>query len=307
VGAQCLDRIPASLSITPAGSSCRGSGGVICPFGQARPATGLFSPSLDFSSDQPTIGPSCRLPVSKFLDPTRLGISGIRSSSAVGTFPNMQDAQLVPTGLNRRQRASAGANLLVSMLAAALAGGIAVAAGDWQDAGLIAWVAAAAVFLIWTWTAIWPLGSRETTQLAQREDSSRAIRDIVLLVVSVGAMLAVALVIFQAHQGGPVRTTLGVACVAASWLVVHTIFALRYTRLYYADPPGGLDFQQDAEPTFRDFAYVAFTVGMTFQISDTAISKTIIRVTVLRHALISFVFGAVIIAVTINVVAGLSR
>jgi uncharacterized membrane protein len=229
-------------------------------------------------------------------------------SYGIGRLSAVQAAQPLPSGgLNRRQRASAGTHLLVSVFAAALAGAIAVAAGDWRNAWLIAWVAAATVFLIWTWTAIWPLDSSDTARLAQREDGSRAIRDVVLLVVSIGALLFVALVIFQATQSGPARTTLGVVCVTASWLVVHTIFALRYARLYYADPPGGLDFQQDAEPTFRDFAYVAFTVGMTFQVSDTAIQKTIIRTTVLRHALISFVFGAVIIAVTINVVAGLSR
>jgi len=68
-----------------------------------------------------------------------------------------------------------------------------------------------------------------------------------------------------------------------------------------------VDFKQDADPTYRDFAYLAFTVGMTFQVSDTDIGKSAIRETVLRHALISFLFGAVIIAVTINLVAGLSK
>jgi uncharacterized membrane protein len=100
---------------------------------------------------------------------------------------------------------------------------------------------------------------------------------------------------------------LGVACVAASWGVLHTIFILRYALLYYAEPAGGIDFKQEPDPTYRDFAYVGFTVGMTFQVSDTDIGKSTIRTTVLRHALLSFVFGAVILAVTINLLAGLSK
>jgi uncharacterized membrane protein len=210
-------------------------------------------------------------------------------------------------GLNRRQRASAGTHLAVSLLAGALVGGAVAAVLDWETAGLLAWIVAALVFLIWTWTAIWPLAASDTARLAQREDPSRVVRDVVLLAVAVGAMVTVAVVIFHAHQSGPLRTALGVGCVAASWMVLHTILTLRYARLYYTDPKGGIDFKQDADPTFRDFAYVAFTVGMTFQVSDTDIQKATIRETILRHALISFVFGAVIIAVTINLVAGLSK
>jgi uncharacterized membrane protein len=103
------------------------------------------------------------------------------------------------------------------------------------------------------------------------------------------------------------RTVLGVVSIAASWLVLHTVLTLRYARLYYADPRGGVGFNQDSDPTFRVFAYVAFTVGMTFQVSDTTIQKAAIGATVLRHALVSFVFDAVIIAVTVNVIAGLGN
>jgi uncharacterized membrane protein len=93
----------------------------------------------------------------------------------------------------------------------------------------------------------------------------------------------------------------------ASWAVLHTIFVLRYARLYYSEPVGGIDFKQESDPTYRDFAYVGFTVGMTFQVSDTDIGKSTIRTAVLRHALLSFIFGAVILAITINLLAGLSK
>jgi len=209
--------------------------------------------------------------------------------------------------MNRRQKASGGAHLVFSLLAGAMAGGITVAVAGWKTAWLVAWIFTALVFLTWTWTVIWPLDAPATARLAHREDPSRIVRDAVLLAVAVGAVAAVAGVIFRAHQSGPLRLALGVACVAASWVVMHTIFTLRYARFYYTNPKGGIDFKQDADPTFRDFAYVAFTVGMTFQVSDTDIGKPTIRETVLRHALLSFVFGAVIIAITINLVAGLSK
>ncbi len=90
-----------------------------------------------------------------------------------------------------------------------------------------------------------------------------------------------------------------------SWAVVHTVFTLRYAHEYYAAPSGGIDFKNDAPPDYQDFAYVAFTVGMTFQVSDTDVQKRVIRRTILRHALLSYLFGAVILAVTINVVANL--
>jgi uncharacterized membrane protein len=114
-------------------------------------------------------------------------------------------------------------------------------------------------------------------------------------------------VIFRAHQNPPSRIVLGVGCIAASWLVLNTVYTLRYARLYYTDPRGGVDFNQEGDdPTFPDFAYLAFTIGMCFQVSDTSLRKTAIRATALRHGLTAFVFDAVIIAVTVNVVAGLS-
>ena len=210
-------------------------------------------------------------------------------------------------GLPAWHRTSAGTHLLVSVGAGALVGiGLALAFG-WVIGGFMAWVVAGSVFLIWTWASIWPMEPQETARLTQREDPSRPIRDLVLILGAVVSVLAVALVIFRAQQSGPLRLGIGVASVIVSWAVLHTIFTLKYARLYYSDPVGGIDFKQDSDPSYRDFAYIAFTVGMTFQVSDTDIGKGTIRTTVLRHALISFVFGAVIIAITINLVAGLSR
>jgi uncharacterized membrane protein len=210
------------------------------------------------------------------------------------------------SGLNRAQRAVASTHLAVSLLAGGLVAAAAALRVGWSTASMIAWVVAAGVFLVWQWRAIWAVPATATAWLAQREDPSRPVRDLVLLLISFGTVMTVALVIFRAHENSPMRIGLGVACIAASWLVLHTVLTLRYARLYYTDPQGGLEFNQSGDPTFRDFAYVAFTIGMTFQVSDTTVQKPEIRATVLEHALASFVYDAVLIAVTVNVIAGLS-
>jgi uncharacterized membrane protein len=89
--------------------------------------------------------------------------------------------------------------------------------------------------------------------------------------------------------------------------VVHTVFTARYARLYYTGEDGGVDFHEEARPSYSDFAYLAFTVGATFQVSDTDISSNEIRRTVLRHSLLSYLFGAIIIAATVNLLAGLAK
>ena len=87
---------------------------------------------------------------------------------------------------------------------------------------------------------------------------------------------------------------------------MHTVFALRYAHEYYTPPVGGIDFKTDKElPDYLDFGYVAFTVGMTFQVSDTDIQAANPRRTVMRQALLAYLFGAVILAVVVNVIASL--
>jgi len=81
----------------------------------------------------------------------------------------------------------------------------------------------------------------------------------------------------------------------------------RGTPVYYIDEDGGIDFNEPDPPTYLDFAYLAFTIGMTFQVSDTDLTHKVIRATALRHALLSYLFGAIIVATTINLVAGLTK
>jgi uncharacterized membrane protein len=93
--------------------------------------------------------------------------------------------------------------------------------------------------------------------------------------------------------------------VIASWLVVHAVYTVRYAILYYSEPVGGIDFNDEAKPTFADFAYVAFTVAVTYGVTDTPLRKRPIRVAVLQHAMVSYLFGTVILAVTVQVIGSL--
>ena len=102
------------------------------------------------------------------------------------------------------------------------------------------------------------------------------------------------------------QAALAVGSVVMSWLVVHTTYMLRYAVIYHA-AGAGVDFNQDAPPRYTDFAYLAFTIGMTFQVSDTPLTSSAMRQNALRHALLSYLYGTFIIAATINLIAGLNR
>jgi uncharacterized membrane protein len=99
---------------------------------------------------------------------------------------------------------------------------------------------------------------------------------------------------------------LSVVSIILAWSVVHTVYSLRYAKLYYDGTPGGVEFNTEEAPCYVDFAYLALTIGMTFQVSDTNLKTTTIRRTALRHALLSYAFGTLIIATTINLIAGLT-
>jgi uncharacterized membrane protein len=190
---------------------------------------------------------------------------------------------------------------------AGLVVGLGVAtASSWAYAGPIAWFVAAAVFLIWTWAQVTGMDAAATHDHAMSEDPGRQTTDVIIIAASVASIGAVVFLLSQAGAGNrPLTAAIGLTSVAAAWIVVHTLFMLRYARLYYTEPQGGIDFNQDEPPAYRDFAYLAFTLGMTYQVSDTALKNSTIRITVLRHTLLSYVLGAVVLAATINLVVGL--
>jgi uncharacterized membrane protein len=110
----------------------------------------------------------------------------------------------------------------------------------------------------------------------------------------------------HAHGGRKAALiSLTILTVSLAWGLVHTVYTLRYGDLYYGDPIGGINFHDDDKPDYHDFAYLALTIGMTFQVSDTDLQARLMRRNAIRHALLSYAFGAVIVAITINIVASL--
>jgi uncharacterized membrane protein len=177
----------------------------------------------------------------------------------------------------------------------------------WRYA-LAGWVIAAGIYVVWTQLILRGMDAEQTRRWATREDPTRWVADVVILSASVASLGGVGYVVAAGSHSGAkaiAAAVLGVLTVAASWFAVHTLYTVHYARLYYSDEPGGINFHDPEPPRFRDFAYLAFTVGMTFQVSDTEICLTAIRATVLRHALLSYLLGAVVLAVTINLIAGL--
>ena len=173
---------------------------------------------------------------------------------------------------------------------------------------LLGWDTVAAVYTAWLVFVLMRRDAEQTARRATTTDPDRVATDVILLAAAVGSLVAVGAVLVRADRddgGELVRVGLGVASVVLSWALVHTVFTLRYAALYYGEPAGGVDFTSPEPPTYRDFAYLSFTIGMTFQVSDTPVQSAVVRRTVLRHALLSYLFGTGILATTINLVASL--
>lgn len=198
--------------------------------------------------------------------------------------------------------------IVASVGAATLVVALAVG-GSWPVAVSFGWDAAAFVFLIWVWATIGAMDAQATERHAQAEDASRAAADAILLSASVSSLVAIAFDLVEAgHRTGwgkGLLIGLAVLSVALAWSAVHTVYTLRYGSLYYTSPVGDIDYHDNERPDYHDLAYVALTIGMTYQVSDTDIVSKPMRRTALRHALLSFVFGVVIVAITINIVASL--
>jgi uncharacterized membrane protein len=184
----------------------------------------------------------------------------------------------------------------------------------WGMAVVTGWDVAALAFLLSVWPIIIRANSLHAAQLAKREDENRGSATALLLGASVASLLGVAFALSLAgRESGALQVLLigfAVLTVVLSWTVVNTVFTLRYADLHFGSTDPGIAFGDSDEPrgpTYRDFAYVAFTIGMCYQVSDTTIRNPRIRRTVLSHALLSYVFGAAIVGGSVNLIAGLIR
>jgi uncharacterized membrane protein len=201
-----------------------------------------------------------------------------------------------------RRVIAAGAVGIVAAVIAAVAG------ASWSVTALCASDVAEVVFVSTFWMSVWGADAAKTAELSRSVDPSPIAAEAILLAAGAASLVAVVFTLARAgHAGAPERgilTALGVVSVALAWLAVHTVYILRYARLYHAAPEGGIDFGKE-RPDYVDFAYLALTIGMTFQVSDTTLTAKRIRRVALHHALLSYVYGAFIVAITVSSVASL--
>ncbi|KAB2319884.1 DUF1345 domain-containing protein [Betaproteobacteria bacterium SCN1] len=196
------------------------------------------------------------------------------------------------------------------VLAAAAVGTIAallLPATLWETWLMAGWLAGSLAYLGIVWIGVGRLDAAHTRLLAGSYDpGTRALYAVV--VAACFASLGGVLLVTDAARAlaGPARglhIALALATLAATWLLIQTVFTLRYARRYYTDDAGGLAFPGEAAPTYMDFAYFAAVIGMTSQVSDVAVGAAPMRRLALAHGLVSFAFNLLVLALTLNLVA----
>lgn len=220
--------------------------------------------------------------------------------------------------LRRIGRLSSATRVLLGLLAAA-------SAWQWLPTGLgpaastvsrlvAAWDSFGVTMLLLLWAAIFTADADRIRAVAATEDLSRTLSSVFVLVAAGASLLGATALLKTTHSLSSTalvqHIALSMVAVSSAWLLVHTVFTLRYAHLYYdanADGSdlGGLDFPgRDPEPDYLDMAYFAFVIGMTAQTADVSISGRSLRRVALLHGLISFVFNTTLVALVISGIAG---
>ncbi|SFS08427.1 Uncharacterized membrane protein [Microbacterium sp. cf046] len=198
--------------------------------------------------------------------------------------------------------------------AVAFAVGIVVGVIVWPSLGVAAgflagWAALCITSVAWILATIWRMDAAQTRAHAISEDPGRAVARIIALVGSFASLFAVAVVLLQTRNTTEFESFLlagiAVIAVAGSWALIQVDYMLRLAHVYYRDPVGGISFNQQDDPMYTDFVYVAVGLGMTYQIADTNLTTNEMRRIVIFQTLLAYLFGAVILATVINLVTGL--
>ena len=184
-------------------------------------------------------------------------------------------------------------------------------------AAMLLWNVFSLTYLILSWIVFLKRPVPEIRNLAKKDDGSVVFVFILILISSFASMFTVLLLLLSqkdASAKDSLYLPVAIAGMMLSWLMVHSIYTFHYAHMYYDDDdnnPGkdahGLEFPGDAKPNYIDFAYFAFVIGCTFQVSDVEISSPKIRRVVLFHGLLSFALNTFVVALTINLIAGLSK
>jgi uncharacterized membrane protein len=184
--------------------------------------------------------------------------------------------------------------LVVGVLADPLLGVLAAIAGT------------ATLFAVTGWIVLWPIDADRTRDTVQREDFRPVAMELVIVAAALAGLVAIVMLLLLSGSGnGPAAAAIAAGGVFMVWAGLHLMYATRYAHLFYGAAAGGIDFNSDDPPAYRDFLYFSYNLGMTYQVSDTSVSSPTIRAIALRHCLLSYVFGTVILATVINLVTGI--
>lgn len=186
---------------------------------------------------------------------------------------------------------------------------------DMAFRGLLAWCVGLSVYLVLAWWLCASFDASQTRERAQAQDEPSMVLFLVLLLATAACVAAITVLMQQSRDLSGVQRglhiILSVFALAASWLFIQTIFTFRYAHRYYreeqqGEPDGpGLEFPGGQDPDYFDFLYYAHVVGMTSQVSDVQVTSREMRRLTLIHSVLSFGFNMLILALSINVVAGL--
>ena len=180
---------------------------------------------------------------------------------------------------------------------------------------MILWDVFGLTFLLTNWAVLFTRTTNQIREFARNEDGSLGYVFSVVILAAFSSMFTVMLLLIGKDVSGVpkyVYAPIAVLGIVLSWAIVHTTFCFHYALLYYDDDndnpkehAGGLSFPDEDKPDYLDFAYFSFIIGMTFQVSDVETTSRTLRRWVLLHSLLSFGLNTFIVALTINLIAGL--
>lgn len=180
---------------------------------------------------------------------------------------------------------------------------------------MLVWNTFAFSYIAASWVIFIKRSTAEIRKYARIDDGSRTFVTLLILVTSFSSMFAVLLVMLtKTNEDKALYLPVAITGMMACWSMVHTIYTAHYAHLFYDDAEndatvhaGGLEFPKEKQPNYIDFAYFAFVIGMTFQVSDVQITSHKIRRVALLHGLLSFLLNTFVVALTINLVSGLLK
>jgi uncharacterized membrane protein len=183
---------------------------------------------------------------------------------------------------------------------------------------MVGWDAFSLCMIALTWLTFFVTDAKELCEQAKKQDESRYTIFLIVLFSVCISIIGILIVLRNTDENlvrRQLHTIVSMLGVALSWFLLHTTLTLRYAHLYYIHTfsqqhqhKGGINFPEEIdEPDYLDFAYFSFVIGMTFQVSDVQVTSQGMRRLVLLHGLISFIFNTIIVALTINTIANISK